>query len=60
MLKEKKWFNGMNGDGLTKKEEDELNQLDLWHSLVYNDGYKFLEDNDIQSKPKSPQELALE
>lgn len=60
MLKEKKWLNGLKGDNLSQADENELKQLDLWHKIVYNDGYNFLNETDPKNRVKTPSEIALE
>ena len=60
MLKEKKWLNGLTGDKMDKSDEDELNQLDLWHKLVYPEGYEFLDKTDPTKTPPTSQELAFQ
>lgn len=60
MLKEKKWLNGLKGDTMDKTDEEELNQLDLWHKLVYSEGYEFLDKTDPTKAQLTPQELALQ
>ena len=60
MLKEKKWLNGLKGDTMDKADEEELDQLDLWHKLVYMDGYEFLDKTNPTKSQVTPQELALQ
>lgn len=60
VLKEKKYLEGLKGNSLSKEDERKLDELDLWHRLVYDDGYNTTAIAKMMQEQKSPQQLAIE
>lgn len=59
MLKEKRWINGLSGgDSFTRKDEDELRQLDLWHDIIYSDNEYANRFGKYEWTPNTPEEAA--